>query len=218
MILYDIHTHQVKQSEGDYEVRSILSTSPSDSILNFDLQDVWFSCGIHPWDTSDSEEDFQLLADSLTKEKLIAIGEIGLDKLKGQAMDVQIAVFRRQIELADQVNKPIIVHCVKAWDELISLFKEYKTSVPWIIHGFRGNVEQTKQLVRLGFKFSIGDKFNAEAIKHIPLQSIFCETDMSSVSILNVYMNVSSVLGCSISQFVRFVGLNIEKYFNEVSK
>lgn len=216
MYLYNIHTHKAGPEEiGGYKVQYILNTSPRDykeEILASD--NIRFSCGVHPWDADNAGDQLARLDEIVGQKQVFAIGETGLDKLKGPDMNVQEQVFRQQIELAISVNKPLIIHCVKAWDLLMALYKEYKSDIPWIIHGYRGNTEQTKQLVRFGFKFSVGEFFNGEAIRYIPLDSLFCETDMSEISICKVYEDISSILGLSFNQFVEIVADN----FSIISK
>ncbi len=214
MYLYNIHTHKVEFDKEGYSVKYILNTSPEDFSNKYQIHsDSYFSCGIHPWDAADSEKKLDLLKSIAAEPTIVAIGEIGLDKLKGPDLEIQVNTFRQQIKIAIAVQKPIIIHCVKAWDELIALYKEYKTNIPWIIHGYRGNPEQTKQLSKLGFKFSIGERFNEESIRLIPLHSLFCETDMSAIPICQVYFIVSSVLGIDFNQFVEIVGENMGKNF-----
>lgn len=201
-------------ANSGYDVKCILNTYPEELEQKKQLyQDAWFSCGIHPWFSEGSEEQFSLLQKEATDSNVVAIGEIGLDKLRGPGIAKQIIVFRKQIELAIAVRKPIIIHCVKAWDELIALYKEYKGTVPWIIHGYRGNPRQTEQLSKIGFKFSIGDHFNSESIKHIPLDSIFCETDTSDMTICKVYENISAEMGVHINHFAILVAENIKNTF-----
>ena len=176
--------------------------------------DCWFSCGVHPWNAEDSDSQLRILEEIIVEPNVVAIGEAGLDKLRGAEMSVQIDVFRRQIELAMDVNKPLIIHCVKAWDELIRLYKEYKGSnIPWIIHGYRGNPQQTQQLSRVGFKFSIGEKFNADSLKEIPLTDIFCETDESDLTICKVYENILSVISVNKNHFAILVADNVGRVF-----
>lgn len=214
MCLYNIHTHKAGREEiNGYKVQYILNTSPGDfeeEILTPD--NIRFSCGVHPWDADNAGERLARLNEIAQDKSVLAIGEAGLDKLKGPDMKVQEQVFRRQIELAMNISKPLIIHCVKAWDILIALRKEYKSDIPWIIHGYRGNVEQTKQLVQFGFKFSVGEFFNEGGIRHIPLDSLFCETDMSEVSICKIYETVSSVLDLPFNQFVGIVADNMGFY------
>lgn len=215
MHLYNIHTHKVEAcSEAKYKVKCILNTYPEEFCEKMENTDCWFSCGIHPWNAENSDSKFEILKEIVLNPQVVAIGETGLDKLKGADISVQINVFRKQIDLAVAVNKPLIIHCVKAWDELIALYKEYKRyDIPWIIHGYRGNPEQTKQLCKLGFKLSIGDKFNTESLKQIPIENIFCETDMSDLTICKVYENISQEIGVDMNHFAILVADNISKIF-----
>ncbi|NDV97269.1 TatD family deoxyribonuclease [Dysgonomonas sp. 521] len=214
MYLYNIHTHAVEPSV-DYQVRCILNTYPEDFYEKRELYpDSWFSCGIHPWNAEGSEGQIEVLKKIAELPGVVAIGEAGLDKLKGAAMPVQMETFRRQIGLAIAVRKPLIIHCVKAWDELIALYKEYEYGeIPWIIHGYRGNQEQTKQLSKIGLKFSIGEKFNRDALKYIPPADIFCETDTSDVTICKVYENISEVIGLNKNHFATLVAGNVNRTF-----
>ncbi len=219
MYLYNVHTHDIASAiEGGYDVRCILNTYPEDFEQKKQMYpNTWFSCGIHPWLSDKSEESFARLKEIAEDSDVVAIGEIGLDKLQGPDITTQIAVFRKQIKLATDVRKPIIIHCVKAWDEMIALYKEYKTDVPWIIHGYRGNPEQTKQLCKLGFKFSLGEFFNNESAKLIPLDSIFCETDTSELTICKVYENISTEIGMNLNHFAILVAENIKNTFRQVT-
>lgn len=216
MYLYNIHTHKVDDAScQEYEVKSILNTYPEDFYEKRNQHpDCWFSCGVHPWNTEDSDLQLRLLEEIIVDPNVVAVGEAGLDKLRGAEMSVQIDVLRKQIELALSANKPLIIHCVKAWDELIRLYKEYEGSnISWIIHGYRGNPRQTEQLSKVGFKFSIGEKFNPDSLKNIPLTDIFCETDESYLTICKVYENISSVFGVNKNHFDILVADNVGRVF-----
>lgn len=219
MNLYNIHTHKIAVRSDRYTEICILNTYPQDFYdKKVDSPNVWYSCGIHPWHIKDIESDISLLKDIAVDDRIVAIGEAGLDKLQGPDMNIQIDVFRKQIELAEEFQKPLIIHCVKAWDELIALRKELGGKVPWIIHGYRGNPQQTEQFSKMGFKFSIGEKFNAESLKNIPLESIFCETDMSENSICQIYSNIEEILGVDRYHFVDIVEENIRVNLKILSK
>lgn len=211
MYLYDFHTHHAAEElEGGYKVKSILNTFPENYLSTKDrYTGGLFSCGVHPWYSENAEERLEILKAIAADEQIVFVGEIGLDKSKGPDLQTQVEVFKAQIKLAESLRKPLVIHCVKAWDELIALYKEYQTSVPWVIHGYRGNVEQTKRLSRLGFKFSIGAKFNEESVKQMPLDSIFCETDESNVSICKVYERLLGVLGLDFDLFAKIMDENI---------
>lgn len=208
--IYNIHTHRIEPDTPDYNIKYILNTSPEDFYAKKEqYPHTWFSCGIHPWHSEINSSQFETLLEIIKNQSVVAIGEAGLDKLKGPEIDIQVEVFRKQIELAIQYDKPMIIHCVKAWDELIALHREYKPNLPWIIHGFRGNADQVRQLTREGFKFSIGEQFNREALRHIPLDNLYCETDMSDIPICKVYGMVCDCIGSEMNQFVEKIEDNV---------
>ena len=219
MELYNIHTHKISDNLSRLTEICILNTYPRTFYeRKNESPDIWYSCGIHPWYIDDIKSDMDLLSEIAEDDKVVAIGEAGLDKLKGPDMDLQIEVFKMQIELAIAKNIPLIIHCVKAWDELIALHKEYKTDIPWIIHGYKGGAEQTKQLNKIGFKFSIGEKFNPEGLKEIPTGSLFCETDDSDIPLDSVYAAVSETLEIERCHFDNSIKENIMKNFKLLTK
>lgn len=215
MHLYNIHTHNIVfYPENGYSVRCILNTFPSEFEKQFQIaEDCSFSCGVHPWHSHNADVELSLLTQLAEDKRIVAIGEAGLDKLQGALLDVQTSVFRKQIELAMQVNKPLIIHCVKAWDELIAVYKEYKPTVDCIIHGYRGKPQQVRQLLDLGFKFSIGAQFNKDTLMNIPLTSLFCETDISDTSIYTVYKNIANTLKIDLKEFVEIIERNVNHTF-----
>lgn len=222
MVFFDIHTHTIIPhiQAGLFEVKRVLNTFPEDFYKLYQSVDVsnWFSCGIHPWYADGKIDNLKLLEEIIQQDRVVAVGEVGLDKLKGPDLRVQVDIFREQIYFANKYKKPLIIHCVKAWAELIALYKELKTDIPWIIHGYRGGVDQTKQLVRLGFKFSVGEKFNSESLTCIPIESLFCETDESTQLINQIYEHVSLNMGLDIEQFAFMLLENIDKYVINMSK
>ena len=90
-----------------------------------------FSCGIHPWYSEDSEPQLKYLYEIATDPRIIAIGETGLDKLKGPSLNVQIPVFKSHIELAEKLKKPLIIHAVKVWEQLYHIRKK-QNNTTWI--------------------------------------------------------------------------------------
>lgn len=217
MVLYDIHTHLQSFSKiNGYDIEYILNTYP------FDFEEVkrkqplahYFSCGIHPWYSENYKTQFDLLKEIVrSNSSIVAIGEIGLDKVKGLDIATQMQIFRMQAQLAEEMDKPVIIHCVKAWDELIALKRELNPPQPWVIHGYRGGLEQTKQLLKFGFYFSIGEFYNTDAIKEIPLTSLFLETDMSDISVFTIYHNVAADMGVIVTKLIDIVGKNVSNTF-----
>lgn len=214
MIYYDIHTHHLPESY-DEKVVSIFNAFPQEYAKYKDIDNVnlYFSVGIHPWYLEDLDAQFGALYKSLEDKRVVAIGEAGLDKICGTRIDLQLEVFRKQIEISIETDKPLIVHCVKAWDELIALYKEYKPSTEWIVHGFRGKWQLARQLSTLGLKLSFGSKFQPLALQNIALDSIFIESDESEQSIVSICQEVSVFYGISIDEFLSVVGGNVVKTF-----
>jgi len=145
--------------------------------------------------------------------RIVAIGEAGLDKLRGASLDTQQSFFKKQIELSESLKKPLIIHCVQAWGELIRLRRETKPVQPWIIHGFRGKPELTKRLVKEGFLFSAGSKINKESMPLIPLDSLFCETDENDMNIREIYAQAAEAMGIEIDEFAVTVAKNVQRVF-----
>lgn len=152
------------------------------------------SYGIHPWYIYNVKEQMGRLRDLASGPGVVAIGEAGLDTLAESPMDVQKDVFLAQANLAEEMRKPLIIHCVKAWADLIACKKAVRPEMPWIIHGFRGNGELASQLARLGFYFSFGDRFNPSALRVAWPDSLFLETDDKSIDIREVYQHIAETL------------------------
>lgn len=215
MKLYDIHTHHIQLEDYDAPHHScILNVYP----LEFEAtKNTYkrhnFSCGIHPWYSDDSKTQLKYLSEIASDTKIIAIGETGLDKIKGPSLDIQISLFKRHIELSEQIKKPLIIHAVKAWEELYHIRKDTQPTQPWIIHGFRGNPQVAEQMSKVGFMFSLGERFNVDSLAFIPSQSLFCETDESDIDIRQVYHHIADALNLSVEDFAAQVADNVRRVF-----
>lgn len=219
MDIYDIHTHDVLTADSDddvprREVTYILNVYPLGFEYAKDSDECdWFSCGVHPWYSEDAQPQLKFLKEIAGDPRIVAIGEAGMDKLKGPDLAIQQMVFEEQIQLSEQLEKPLIIHCVKAWDQLFRIHKKYNPRQPWIIHGYRGKPEQVGQLLAQGFYISVGEKFNAETIKEIPIDRLFCETDTSDVGICEVYDKVAGSLEIPVETLTLRIAENIRKVF-----
>ena len=216
LTLYNMHTHAPSSHSGEgYRIVDIINTTPLDYKDEKDRYlDCWLSCGIHPWHIADSITQIHNLKTILTNDKqIIVIGEAGLDRVHGASLVLQLEVFEQQIELAMQYSKPIIIHCVKCWDELIAVKRNNPTQNTWIIHGYRGNEQQMKQLVNSGFSFSLGGLFNELAVKKMPIEVLFCETDDRDISILDVYTKVAQTKSIELEYLTSRIEVNINKTF-----
>lgn len=205
---FNIHTHVSVHPESE-----ILSLAPEE--LSTDNRSFYASVGIHPWTLTEENADIQweTLHESIKDKRIVAIGECGLDKLKGPSMELQTAIFKQEATLAENCSLPLIIHCVKAFNELIQLKKEISPCQPWIIHGFRGKLPLTLDCIRHGFYLSIGSRFQADALKAIPLDRLFIETDESEESIRSIYQRIAEVKRISLEELAEAINKNVRKVF-----
>ena len=139
-----------------------------------------FSVGIHPWNVGVcSVRDLLTVRAIAAAHDVVAIGEVGLDTSKGSPDDLsrQIEVLKDHVEVSETLGKPLILHIVRRFPEIIRLKKELKPKQRWIIHGFRGKPELVKELLRHGFYLSFGRKYNAASLELTPPDRRLFETD-----------------------------------------
>ena len=150
----------------------------------------------------------------------MAIGECGLDKLSKHPILVQQTVLIKQIERAVALHKPIILHVVKAFEEIIKITKPYINKTSFIIHGFNKKPELMNQLLNHGFNFSFGhhilnENSNAyHCLEQAPLDRIFLETDDSNINIQEVYLKASQAKSCDLKELETQIAQNLEQIFN----
>ena len=205
---FNIHTHVSVHPESE-----ILSLAPEE--LSTDNRSFYASVGIHPWTLTEENADIQwkALCESIKDKRIVAIGECGLDKLKGPSMELQTAVFKQEAALAEDSSLPLIIHCVKAFNELIQLKKEISPRQSWIIHGFRGKLPLALDCIRHGFYLSIGSHFQENTLKTIPLDRLFIETDESEESIGSIYQRVAETKGISQQELLEAINKNVREVF-----
>ncbi|MEI7421755.1 MAG: TatD family hydrolase [Prolixibacteraceae bacterium] len=195
MIPYiDLHTHGNVRKNDEIKVFNLLLNESSDIPL------LPFSAGLHPWyaDQLSVDDLSKRLNQCLQSPDLFAIGETGLDKVCKTALNLQLDIFECQLKIASENNLPVIIHCVRAWEELIEISGNYHSTK--ILHGYQGGVQLTERLLKKGFCFSIGKAIlnSGSAIQSsihlIPKTSLFCETDTSVVSIKEIYEKICAIL------------------------
>jgi TatD DNase family protein len=181
----------------------------------------YYSTGLHPWSLNEApnEEWFSLLEQLAVHPQVLAVGECGLDRSIETPPDQQEAAFIRQVEIAEKYSNPIILHAVRTWYDLIRIKKNRTVNVAWILHGYNGNAETTRQLIRQDFYFSFGtallkdqEKLN-QSLRMIPLDRLFFETDESMVPIESIYIFASAVLKLSITELKETVCENFQMTF-----
>jgi len=191
----NFHTHADHKSVEGISVRNLIVGLDLHNESDPLAEDGLFSVGIHPWyfDEQDVESKLQLLENVAQSKRVKLIGECGLDRLKGPSLLLQQAIFEKQIALAEKVRKPVLVHCVKCYSELLAIKKKLQPQIPLVVHGFNNKPELGGQLLDAGFYFSLGtailrqESNAAQLLQRIPLNRLFLETDDKGNAIEEVY-------------------------------
>lgn len=146
-------------------------------------ENVYGAIGIHPENVeSYSNDDLKYIEENLNHQKIIAIGEIGLDyHYTKDNKEKQIELFERQLKIAETNNLPVIIHSREATEDTINCIKKYK--VKGVIHSFSGSLETAQIYIKMGFILGINGVITfknsklKEVIKEIDLKDIIFETD-----------------------------------------
>jgi TatD DNase family protein len=221
----DFHTHK---NTFLPKTLSVLSVELAD-LEGLALQGVdhnFFSIGLHPWrlplHTNNLLKDFTTLRKHLKLPKVIAIGEVGLDRLWGPDIKIQKAYLAESIKLARSLNKPLIVHCVRCYPELISIKKQFAPDIKMLVHGYNGNTKILEQLFEHDFYVSFGSvslKHNNiyEYIRHNPeyLNRICLETDDTGLSVEDIYKRAATAFEIDIEELKQIMKTNFIYLFQD---
>ena len=213
----DIHNHGTHGRPGYFQVENLMT---HESRIPDDEDGLAFTIGIHPWfQTAENfHQQICIVRQYADHQNVIAIGETGFDRLKGPEFSIQRTVFAEQVRIADDVSKPVVIHCVRAWDELLSEHRKLRPSTPWLVHGFRGKKELAMQLISKGMYLSFWFDFIVKPestllIKNLPIEKIFLETDGSSTDMRTIYEKVASDLHLSMDELKSKIFSNFKKLF-----
>ncbi|NOU59183.1 TatD family hydrolase [Marinifilum caeruleilacunae] len=212
----DIHTHQLI---ADQEIISVLNIDTNDSQANLKA-DQAFSIGIHPWDIEKLQFDSakKHLEECISNVNPSAIGEIGLDKAITTPMDIQEKVFLDQLQAAMILQKPVIIHCVKAHEEILRIKKNHDTGTSWIFHGFNKNLQLAETFLKHGFYLTFGEALLRNeklqrVFEQLPLDKIFLETDDKEISVKEIYTKAATIKKIEIEALKKQMLLNYIKCF-----
>lgn len=190
-MILDIHTHKpAPQPEGVISLRIRAGEESQPALAEGQL----YSAGIHPWDSAEGDA-FETVEALCSLPQVAAVGESGVDILRGGPIFMQLNLFRRHIELSERIGKPIVVHCVKADDIICGLRRDLRPAMPWAIHGYRGKPSAASQLVKSGCYISFGEHFNIDTLRAVPEERILAETDESELSIDAIISCLSEAAG-----------------------
>jgi TatD DNase family protein len=214
MQFFNLHTHQFTNQP---DVLELVNQYPQE----FDAKIPYYSIGIHPLfiDENRLEKDFQVVEKKLALPECLALGECGLDKRSETSFDLQQSVFERQLAMAEKHQKPVVIHCVAAFQELIEIKKRLKITVPMIIHGYSKKIEIAKQLIDSGFYLSFGKNLlrNPElesVFKGIPNDRFFLETDTIEEGIQEVYALAAKYKELELTELQKIINKNYKTVFD----
>lgn len=215
MHFFNLHTHKFTNQDT---VLELVNQYPKD----FDATIPFYSIGIHPWyiDEQRLEADLQMIESKLQEDNCLALGECGLDKRIEIPLELQQMVFEKQLLLAQKHNKPVVIHCVAAFQEIIAIKKRLKITVPMIIHGFSKNKQVAKELIDNGFYISFGKYLlrnpELEAVfNSIPNDRFFLETDTIEEGIEEIYALAAHYKNWSIDELQQEIKSNFAAVFKK---
>lgn len=218
MQYFNLHTHQFTNQP---DVLELVNQYPQE----FDDSLPFYSIGIHPLyiDENRLESDFQIVDEKLASPECLALGECGLDKRSETSFELQQLVFERQLALAEKYQKPVVIHCVTAFQELIEIKKRLKISVPMVVHGFSKKAELANQLLDNGFYVSFGKNLlrnpELEAVFNcIPNDRFLLETDMVEEGIQAVYALAAKYKGLDLKELQLILNKNYTAIFDFYKK
>ena len=215
----DIHTHNRAIPDDTVSVRNLF---PGEDIPAFKGKN-FFSVGLHPWKISSESQDNRLMLmieEALDFDHVLFVGECGIDKRAKSELTEQIRAFKAQAFMAEEYEKPLVIHSVKAWNEVMELHSEIRPSVPWIFHGYSGSIELTRQLSEKNILFSFGQLlFNnrakvIESLKYLPLEKIFMETDEFNGIVEYVYERAAALKNIPLKKLKEAVWKNFNRIEN----
>lgn len=204
----DFHTHQTI-NDSDLSLYNVHCADMFSS-------DKICSVGLHPWYlNSDSlRSEMQWMQDIVQRDNVLAIGECGLDKHCKVDWDLQLETFKWQLELAENIKKPVIVHCVRAQQEIIRLLNDF--DVEFVFHGFNRSLAMAEEIVKMGGLLSMTAAFlrsdNGRSIaQKIEQNSIFLETDNDLSSISEAYICLANIWQKSMDQVEEIIAQNTKR-------
>ncbi len=211
MHLFDTHTHNAKSQFLGIKQLELESETP----------DSFFSIGIHPKDSSIFENHINELNEKIIEKckskNCLAIGEIGLDT-RYDNLEAQEKLFVLQLQIAQQLQKPIILHSVNSIDRILILHKKYCPYCPIIYHGFNKTSALNRIIEHPNLFFSIGESILSnsslqEAVKTIPIQQLFLETDTSTIELNSIYEEVAKIKSIPLHQLIEEIYENAKRVF-----
>lgn len=212
----NIHKHSFRKEKDTITVQNIY---PGEGFRAFTGRN-FYSVGLHPWHIKSRKENnelLQMVEEALNFDHVLIIGETGLDKVVINDFKEQRRVFKAQVFLAEELRKPLIIHCVRAYNELLEVHKNMRPEMPWIIHGYNGSLQFTKEFEKRGIFFSFGEDLFwsnqkvIESFQYLPLDKIFLETDEVKAEVKKIYVKGAEIKNISLDVLKEAVWENFNR-------
>lgn len=222
--MVDIHTHHLEKKNCQNDI--VLLNRLLAEGLPEDPQQP-FSMGLHPWYIDQHPEwatelpmVFQKIAETHPQKPKWAIGECGLDKNTAYSLDLQTSVLNLHYEWALKLQKPLIIHCVGAFNALIHWKKTHKTVLPMLVHGFEKKLPLLNDLLKAGFYVSFGAALCQnrptlhQAFRQMPMDRLFLETDdQEDYTIAQVYEAAAMLKNIDLDTLKNQINTNFQAFF-----
>ena len=209
---------------------------PALPVLHQQYPGLYYALGLHPWFLAqETNAAFAELERYLIQKPagLVAIGECGLDGAVDVPVSLQIEMLEKQLALASQYQLPVILHCRKAFNELLQIVKQFDLPRGGVWHAFSGSRQQAEQFIEMGFMLGIGGVITYEraektrkAVAKLPVESLLLETDGPTMPLSGrqgernepaylpeVLLELALLQGLPQEELIRQIALNSEKMF-----
>jgi TatD DNase family protein len=195
----NIHGHRQASSIEEWVMMNLMAKDfPPE-----DIENGFYSVGFHPYNVGrvNEEETLNRVRLAVKHPRVLAIGEVGLDKSIEAPLEDQKRVFESQVRIAESANLPVVLHVVRAFNEMIEFMKTHQPAVPMIIHGYNGSTQMAEELVSAGYVISFGEAITGEhskiieALQRVPVEKMFLETDEGDMDIREIYQFAAAVKG-----------------------
>ena len=208
-MIVDAHTHNLQSTDA------IISVEPA---TFSPLPDRLYSLGLHPWHTDAvTDADMSQLASHALHPQVVAIGETGLDTLRGAPLMRQTQILERHLRLAEELGKPVILHSVRTAQQVVQCCRREGITVPRAIHGMRGNQRVAQTLLDAGFYLSFGPRYNPTALLDTPRNRLLIETDDTGLTIAQVASLIAPTLQLTTQELASIATQNLQQFLDRNS-
>lgn len=216
----DIHTHSPAPRQHIVAVQSYDVNDVDIRIPDAAPPNTLFSAGMHPLTLDPAHSDAMLNAmeQTIKRNSVIAIGEIGFDTRAAASLPMQQSMFAAQVRMAESQQKPVVIHCVHAYNELLAAHTSLQPRTAWIVHGFAKHPHLAGALAERGMILSFGHKLldvrshAAASLKLVQQRGFFLETDMSDTHIEDIYARAAAILSLSVDEVAQLVQHTYEQH------